>query len=287
MFKKWLPSILIVLFLAGCSAQPAPLATATSLPTGTATVIPPTATQTLTPTATAVPLVTGVCSPLQGIALSDLRLVTSNPFIFKYPFSEGPVGDQNHPAVDLGFFHFKEFDTDVGHPIQALLPGKVIEVLDNRFPYGNMVLIETPLDQLSPALQAQMQIPQPYSADEIKLRSTCQPDPSRISWSSTAKSVYTLYAHMLNPSALKAGDAVQCGQVIGAVGASGHAVVGNEHLHLEIRVGPSDANFGTIADYDAIATPEERYNYCIWALSEIFLPINPSLFWDSSSPQGQ
>ena len=224
---------------------------------------------------------------MQGIALTDLSQIISYKYYVKYPFSEGPTNDKNHPAVDLGFYHFKEYNTDIGHPIQAFLPGKVVEALDNRYPYGNMILIETPLTDISPDLIAKIKIPTPYSDAEIKTRSTCQPDQSQISWSQTDKSIYILYAHMQNPSALKAGDAVSCGEVIGAVGATGHAVAGNEHLHLEIREGPSDAKFGVIADYDASATTEERYNYCIWALSEVFQPIDPTLFWASSSNQDQ
>ena len=290
MSKKWLLSLILILFLGGCANQSTPVFistfTPTFLPTETSTLIPAQA-PSASPTATSLPLVTSVCSPLQGIALSDLRLITSNPFYFKYPFSEGPSGDKNHPAVDLGFYHFKSFSTDAGFPIQALLPGKVVEVLDNRFPYGNMILIETPLQDLSPELQALIKIPQPYPDEEIKTHSTCQPDQSRISWSDTAKSIYSLYAHMQAPSTLKPGDIVQCGELIGAIGASGNSSTNIEHLHLEIRIGPADAKFGTISDYLSSSTPEERYNYCIWALSEIFLPINPTLFWDPANVQGQ
>lgn len=272
--------------LSGCRAAPTPEPTSIPVPTHTAV---PTSTATVTPTGTAttVPLITGISSPLQDIALSDLRLITSYAYSFKYPFSEGPEDDKNHPAVDLSFYQFKTWNTVVGHPIQAILPGKVIIAANDVYPYGNSILIETPLDQLSPDLIQRMQIGKPYSADEIAARSSCQPDQSRISWSQTQKSVYVLYAHMQSPSPFKDGDEVKSGEVIGAVGASGHAVVGNEHLHLEVRVGPSDASFGNMSDYISTATDEERYNYCIWALSEEFLPINPSLFWESSSSSGQ
>ena len=286
MKKNFLIIVSSLIILCGCSVLPTPAPTFT--PTATMTLTPlPTATATLTPTPTAIPLITGITSPLQDIALSDLRLITSYAYSFKYPFSEGPEDDKNHPAVDLSFYTFKNFTTVVGHPIQAILPGKVVTVTDNLYPYGNSIMIETPLAELAPELIAQMQIGKPYSDEEIKTRSSCQPDQSRISWSSDGKSIYALYAHMQSASPFRPGDLVNSGDLIGKVGASGHAVVGNEHLHLEVRVGPSDAKFGTISDYIGTATDEERYNYCIWALSEVFLPINPSLFWETSNNTGQ
>ena len=283
--KFWI-SLLLIFLLSSCSrtatphpsAALIPTASATFLPTDTATVVP-----TPDPTPTALPLITGISSPLQGIELSDLRLITSYAYSFKYPFSEGPDNDKNHPAVDLSFYQFKQFTTVIGHPIQAILPGKVVAITDNRYPYGNSIMIETPLDRLSPELIAQMKIDSPYSDEEIKAQSPCQPDQTRIPWSQTAQSVYALYAHMQSASPFRPGDEVNSGEVIGAVGASGHAVAGNEHLHLEVRVGPANAKFGTISDYLSTSTDEERYNYCIWALSEIFLPINPTLFWDPTS----
>ncbi|MPN31427.1 hypothetical protein SDC9_178901 [bioreactor metagenome] len=120
--------------------------------TAMATMPAPTATATLapTPTATQLPLVSGGVSPLQGIENSELRLVTSNPFKFKYPYVEASGSDYNHTGIDLAFFKFKDFTTVLGHPIQSVLPGKVVESLSDRWPYGNMILIETPLSRLSP-----------------------------------------------------------------------------------------------------------------------------------------
>jgi murein DD-endopeptidase MepM/ murein hydrolase activator NlpD len=286
MKKKILFVIILGMILSGCHASPAMTATTTPLPTETATP-QPTPTITITPTPTAMPLISEISSPLQDIELSDLRLITSYAYSFIYPFSEGPDDDKNHPAVDLSFYKFKDWTTVVGHPIQAILPGKVVTLTNNVYPYGNSILIETPLSWLSPDLIDKMQIGKPYSLDEIAARSPCQPDQTRISWSQTDESVYTLYAHMQSPTTVKVGDEIVSGEVIGAVGATGHAVVGNEHLHLEVRVGPSNASFGTISEYISSATDEERYNYCIWALSEVFLPINPSNFWVQSSNSGQ
>jgi murein DD-endopeptidase MepM/ murein hydrolase activator NlpD len=280
---SWL-SIFLLIFLCGCtSAAATPAATDTAAPIFTLTASP-TASQTPEPTATAtsIPLIAQIVSPLRGIPLSDLNGITSNPFTLKYPFSEGPTDSPNHPAVDLGFYHYLSLNSDVGFPIQAILPGNVVEALDNRYPYGNMILIETPLNRLSPEFITSLKIPEPYSDQEIKTRSTCQPDQTRIQWSQTDQSIYVLYAHMQNPPVQKAGDEIKAGDLLGGIGASGHAAVGGEHLHLEVRVGPSAAKFGVISDYLSSSTSEERYNYCIWALSEVFVPIDPSLFWNST-----
>jgi len=288
--KKILITALILFLLTGCNRNPVSLSENT--PTQTSALIP-TATQilTLTPTAsptpTTVPLVTEAYSPLQGIAVEDLYLITSQPYKFDYPFVEASGSNYNHTGLDLAFFKFEKFSTVLGHPIQAVLPGTVVESLADRWPYGNMIMIETPFILLSPEYLARIPLLTPYTESEILARSTCQPDQRKISWSQTDSSIYIVYAHMQNPSPFSTGDIVSTGQVIGAVGSSGNALVGAEHLHLEVRIGPSDAKFGTISDYKPSSTQEERYNYCIWALSEVFQPIDPALLWKSQGAPGQ
>ena len=280
-------ALFLLLVLTGCSGKVTTTAIATLFPTESVSLIPVTGTS--TPTATSIPLVDEVCSPLQGIALDDHWLITSNPYFFKYPFSEGIPDEKNHPAIDFGFYTTQnipsysgaELSTDDGFPIQALLPGKVVETVNDRFPYGNMILIETRIDALSPELLSQLDLPEPYSREELDLRFPCDKDQPAISWSKDSKSIYVLYAHMKEPSTLQAGDHVQSGQVLGGVGATGNSSESTEHLHLETRIGPSDAKFGIIANYDAISTAEERYNYCIWALSQEFQSINPADFWET------
>ncbi|MHC1740853.1 MAG: M23 family metallopeptidase [Anaerolineaceae bacterium] len=288
--------LLLTIALSGCSVQtpptisPSPLVTNTPIPVDTLTPI-----VTITPTATSIPLLTGIVSPLQGIPLSDLHLITSNPYVFNYPFNEGSGNNKNHPAIDLGFYTTKsiqayqgpELNTDDGFPIQAILPGKVVNISNNKFPYGNMIMIETPLQLLSPDLIATLQMRKPYTDEDIKLHSTCQPDQTRISWSVSSQSVYALYAHMKDTPVFQPGDKITAGEILGGIGATGNSNASIEHLHLEVRVGPSNAQFGTISTYISTASEEERYNYCIWALSEVFLPINPALFWDPSNSQGQ
>jgi murein DD-endopeptidase MepM/ murein hydrolase activator NlpD len=207
--------------------------------------------------------------------LDELHAITSNPFLYTSSYS-----DTGHPAVDLAFFSYKEFPTLRGHPVQALLPGKVILVVHDRFPYGNMVLIETPLDQISASLLDSLTLPTPIPQENITRFSTCEKEAVPITWDSTRKSLYTLYAHLENDPVVQAGDQVNCGQVIAAVGLSGNTVA--EHLHIEVRIGPADAHFSTIAMYTEDATLQERYNYCIWSISGNFQAIDPAKFWSGN-----
>ncbi len=164
-----------------------------------------------------------------------------------------------------------------GLPVQSILPGKVTQVIDNRFPYGNMIIIETPLIGLTPELLASISMPTPIPQQNIEAWSTCDKEMTPISWSEDTKSIYILYSHLESKPAFEPGDTVECGQVIGAVGITGNSVA--EHLHIEIRIGPSEARFGSIAAYTKDATPEERYNYCIWSLSGRFQAVDPAVFW--------
>lgn len=291
-YRRWL-ALFLMLLMTGCNNHASAIATITLFPSETNT--PHLPTEAAAPTATSVPLINGVCSPLQGIAHEDLWLITSNEFLFKYPFSEGSPDEKNHPGIDFGFYSTtsipsysgQELHTDDGFPIQAILPGRIVETVNNRFPYGNMVLVETRVDALAPEFLQQLNLPEPFSREELVFRFPCDKDQPRISWSQDSKSIYVLYAHMKDPSPYQPGDQVQCGQVIGGIGATGNSSEYIEHLHLEIRIGPSDAEFGIIASYDASATAEERYNYCIWALSQEFQPVDPTLFWKTGLDRAQ
>jgi hypothetical protein len=129
----------------------------TSVPT--ITQIPPTPTQTL---------VNRFWSPLKGIGLDELRLVTSQEFNKPTPFIES-----GHPALDFSFYQYREFTTFERFPIQAILPGKVILVIHDRWPYGNMILIETQLDQISPGLLKTIPIPTSLPAGSYSLDARC------------------------------------------------------------------------------------------------------------------
>lgn len=287
-FSIKLFSLLGFSFLIGCSASPTPTSNVvlTDLPTeqqSTITPLPTNApTLTLTPpitlTSTVVPVqITSICSPLEGIGLSDLHGITSQSF--KTPSA---YLDDGHPAVDLAFFTFEGFPSMLGHPVQSILPGVVVQVVEDRYPYGNMILIETPLDQLPDGILPPSFVPTPIPEENILLFSPCETNPLYskmvpVKWSESSRSLYTLYSHLQEKPDFEVGDNITCGRIIGAVGVTGNSVA--EHLHLEIRMGPSGAEFGSLAMYTPNATVEERYNYCIWSTSGRFQPIDPAVFW--------
>ncbi len=285
LFQK-IPLMLLIFSLAACSSQPSvspdvptagvpsPSPTPSAVPTSVNT---PTPVPTLAPTA--VPL-NGACSPLQGINLNELYAITSNTFDAPSAFS-----DLGHPGVDLAFFKFKDFSTMLGLPVQSMLPGKVVQVVNDRFPFGNMILIETPLSMLSGELLQSIPVPTPIPEKSLDLWSTCDRQMTPIPMSDDSKSLYILYAHLDSKPDLQVGDAVACGQQIGAVGITGNSVA--EHLHLEMRIGPSNAQFGTIAMYTngvytEVPSAEERYNYCIWTISGKFQAVDPASFWKNA-----
>jgi len=277
--------LLISLFFTGCSGSDGdiPLQTpAMTMPTGQATTTPTpsiTVTQKPTSTSTATPRPAGaVCSPLQDIKPSDLHKITSQGFTPPAPYK-----DDGHPAVDLAFFTFKELPSMIGHPVQSILPGIVSLVIHDRYPYGNAVLIETPIENISAIWLNSLALPTAIPQENLELIRPCDSDPVfqgmvPIKWNADAKSVYVLYAHLLEIPTVRFGDIVNCGQEIGAVGNTGNSAA--EHLHLEARIGPADARFGTLAMYTPDATIEERYSYCIWTTSGRFQPFNPVMLWE-------
>ncbi len=271
---------LMCLCLAGCGNTTGAASTATgttaSTPTATSTPLPsPSATATALPTAT-VEMALQVCSPLQGIERSQLRLITSYAFITPDNYVES-----GHPAIDFSFYQFEnnltgeKYTTFANFPVQAILPGKVILIENDRFPYGYMVLIETPFTQISADFSPAITTPTPLPPSAYSTDERCPVAGAQVSYDPTAKSIYTLYAHLASLPLVKTGDTVACGQLIGYAGKTGHAA--EDHLHLEVRIGPAHAQFGSIGAYHSSNTAEERYNYCIWALSGIFQAIDPAI----------
>jgi len=267
--------------LAACSTPPAQAAappvtmteaapTLTVEPTHTPSPVPPTATPTIEPTATILPL--QVCSPLEGYNFDDLKAIASNPF------NPPPPGmDDPHYGVDFSFYRYKDRIGMLGLPVQAAIPGTVAMVQADRFPYGIGVIIETPLDQIPQDWQLAHPLPTPGPLNIMDSRLFC-PTPSPFYPEGTGRSLYILYAHLQNLPDLKVGDPVGCGQVIGAVGNTGNSY--NEHLHFEVRVGPSSARFGSMAHYDNSADNEEMGRYCTWRVSGIFQVLDPMTIFD-------
>lgn len=170
----------------------------------------------------------------------------------------------------------------IGHPVQSIFPGTVVQVLADRFPYGNAIIIETPLEGVPANLINALRLPTPIPQENLDIVRPCVSDPlfkdmAPLEMSDSTKSLYVMYAHLLEKPMLEIGEEVSCGQEIGRVGNTGNSAA--EHLHLETRIGPSGAVFGTIAMYTPDATIEERYSYCIWTSSGRFQSFNPVTLW--------
>lgn len=272
-----------VILLFGCAIAPDatatyPAPTSTPLPVASATAAPlPTLAPSATPTAAVEAVVNvlpepAVCSPLAGYALSDLTNMIVNPYLPPRPGSDDP-----HQGVDLGILDAVQGYALAGNPVQAVLAGKVVGVTADRFPYGNMLMIETPLEVQPPAFAPALVLPTPLPARLPRGALTC-PELNILPAAADApRSLYLLYAHMLNPPAAKVGDQIGCGQEIGAIGQSGNAL--NPHIHVEVRVGPANQTFSSMAHYDPSADYEEMAAYCLWRVSGVYQTIDPGCLW--------
>lgn len=210
-----------------------------------------------------------ICSPLAGLSLADLKAGIANPYDPPAAGLDGP-----HQGIDLADLEPNNRYAREGLAVQAVLAGKVAAVIDDRFPYGNALLIETSLTDLPPAILEGIDLPavQPPQLPHPALSCPELPLPD---WDFRTRSLYLLYAHLQHAPQLAVEDKVACEQPIGAIGSSGNAL--NPHLHLEIRVGPAGARFASLAHYDSSASLEEMANYCAWRVRGIFQLVNPLL----------
>jgi murein DD-endopeptidase MepM/ murein hydrolase activator NlpD len=157
----------------------------------------------------------------------------------------GTFSDDAHHGLDLGYYT-RDGALFTGTPVLAALNGKIASVIHDRPPYGNMLMIETPHEQIP--LPVREKIP-------------------------AGRSLYTLYAHLQNLQTLAIGDPVTCGQQIAETGLTGFT--GGPHLHFETRHGPAGQTFASMAYYRADATKEELANYERWRMSAEFVLFNP------------
>lgn len=279
--------VLFAALLAGlapsCASPPPSSLPATSThrpaPWTASPTAPPISTPTIAPDPTASPTLSlpalQVCPPLQGIQFDELSAIVSNPY------QPPPLGsDDPHQGVDLA--QVQNGIALTGMPVQAVLDGRAVLVVKDRFPYGNALLVETPLDSLPRAWLDALDLPSIPATPQASNALTCPTPAAPVVYDLEQRSLYLLYAHMLEPPSIRVGDPVACGQVIGAIGSSGNAL--NPHLHLEVRVGSSGARFPGMAHYDASASPEEMSAYCQWRVSGAFLHIDPLLLFATPEP---
>jgi len=165
--------------------------------------------------------------------------------------------DERHQGVDFSHYSRKEHKTIEGEPVQIALSGRVAAVIQNRLPYGNMVIVETPYEDLPEDLHAALGMTE-------------------------RDSIYLLYAHFGHPPLVNLGDPVDCGQEIGDVGMTGYNIV-NPHLHLEARLGPPGVTFDSMAYYTTTATEQEMENYRRWRTSGEFRHFDPMKLFEFAS----
>jgi murein DD-endopeptidase MepM/ murein hydrolase activator NlpD len=190
------------------------------------------------------------------------------------PYAPPPLGsDDPHQGVDLVQLLPGSDVAVAGLPVCASLASRVAGVVRDRFPYGNALLVETPLDALPPAWLEGDVLPASGATPQARSSLTCPPADPQALGIGQGRSLYLLYAHLQEAPDFQPGDVLECGQVIGAIGSSGNAL--NPHLHLEARVGPSGAIFAGLAHYDTRATPAEMGDYCLWRVSGAYLPLDP------------
>ena len=215
--------------------------------------ITPSPTFVLPPVTTEVSKTFQICSPLDIHPLNEL------PEIISDPYRPPPPGrEERHHGVDFSYYRRGDRLTIQGVGVQAVFSGQIAAAIQDRFPYGNVVIVETRQNELPDAWISKLGM---------------QP----------GESIYTLYAHLDQPPLLNLGEKVEACQSLGAVGKSGNTV--EPHLHLEMRLGPAGQSFPSMAYYGAQDSKEERENYVRWRTGGEFRHFDPmSVLGKSETP---
>lgn len=273
--------LLIVVTLSACSptvvtdtvaptASPTATATPTPSPTVTNTATPTSVPNTPTPTET----VFEVCCPLEDETFESLASIITKPLDIPSSFGQ----DTGHHGVDFAYYTRGERSSIQGVEIYAILSGKIVLTLDDDYPYGYTILIETPLSDLPESLQESLMANYLSVPDDPNYRLYC---PETTTPTLTGEySVYHLYAHMEERPTFETGDLISCGDLLGTVGNTGNS--SNAHLHLETRLGPSGADIQTMAHYQNTCTVEEMANYCLWRMSGYYQLFDPFVLFDAA-----
>ncbi|HZW04650.1 MAG TPA: M23 family metallopeptidase, partial [Anaerolineaceae bacterium] len=242
----------LALLLAACQLPPEAAAVSLSSPTAAPVVatrkpvitLPhaPTFTPSLPPATPTIAPSLQLCSPLDEISLPEMAEIVS------FPYDPPLAGmDDGHHGVDFSFYRRGDRASIQGLPVRSVLHGTVAAAVTDRPPYGNMIIIETPLSLLPEDWVGALNLPDPQPLLPENPRLNC-PRVTVPAWDTPDRSLYLLYAHLDQPPALDTGDPVACGEAIAVVGNTGMS--GNPHLHLEVRVGPSGFSFPALAHYD-------------------------------------
>jgi murein DD-endopeptidase MepM/ murein hydrolase activator NlpD len=208
-------------------------------------------------------------SPLQFVELAQLSQIVSNPF--KNP-SAGM--DDGHHGVDLSYYSFNGNNKMEGTEIYSIMAGRVAGITIKGEPYGNAVIVETPLKNIPASFLAKLSAPvqmTPFPFNP-RLETGCESLKTQ-SWTVSPKSIYLLYGHLKEVPSVTVGQQVNSGQLIGLVGNTGNS--GNPHLHLEMRWGPGGTDFASMSHYDGSATDQERLEYCTWRISGKYVMMDP------------
>jgi murein DD-endopeptidase MepM/ murein hydrolase activator NlpD len=184
-----------------------------------------------------------ICSPLSIHSLQELSEIISDPYRPPPPSKE-----ERHQGVDFSYYRRGDRLSIRGVGVQSVLSGSVAMALGETFPYGNVIIIETPQDSLSLNLAQDLGI-------------------------APGESIYVLYAHLENPPEVTLDQRVNACQPLGEVGMSGNA--GVPHLHIETRIGPAGTRFTGMRFYDTLASQLERDNYLLWRTSGVYRHFNP------------
>jgi murein DD-endopeptidase MepM/ murein hydrolase activator NlpD len=184
-----------------------------------------------------------LCSPLEIHPLEELLEIIGDAYD-----PPRPGGEERHHGIDFGYYHFQDRDSMLGEPVQSILPGVVVSVLNGQYPYGNMVIIETELADFPESQKDRIDIP-------------------------PGQSLYVLYAHLDQPPLVTLGERIVSCQLLGEVGMSGNTDI--PHLHIETRLGPKGQVFERMRFYDTRATQEEMDTYILWRTSGIFEHFDP------------